>query len=354
MIPHPSDSKITPALLAVMQAIDALRRGQPVALEGEACTLLAVELLTHAQWQRCTSSPSQILLSGARARSLNVSAVADAVVLPAAGYDLSALQALADPTRANQPMLTQWQDDTIHAPLLSLAKQAGLLPALLVVEATLEDAVRIPLSRSATLQQLTSMPTVVEQAASARLPIRGAEHTRITSFRELGTGAVHLAVVVGEPTTSTTPPLVRVHSSCVTGDLLGSLRCDCGDQLALAMEAIKAEGAGILLYMNQEGRGIGITNKLRAYALQEQGIDTFEANVLLGFDEDERDFAAAASMLHTLGAPTVRLLTNNPEKLSALEHYGITIAERLPVVAPSGKHNHAYITAKGAKAGHLF
>ena len=150
-----------------------------------------------------------------------------------------------------------------------------------------------------------------------------------------------------------TAPLVRVHSSCVTGDLLGSLRCDCGSQLQLALSQMKEAGAGILLYLHQEGRGIGITSKLRAYALQERGLDTFAANEQLGFSEDERDFSIAGELLKALGHTRIRLLTNNPDKIDAFDVSGITITERLPLITPSNTHNHAYLEAKKIKRGHL-
>lgn len=145
-----------------------------------------------------------------------------------------------------------------------------------------------------------------------------------------------------------------MHSSCVTGDILGSLRCDCGSQLQLALSKIKKYGYGVLLYLNQEGRGIGITNKIRSYKLQEQGLDTYEANHKLGFADDERDFSIAAAILKSLKISEINLLSNNPHKLAELKKHGIVIKKRVPIVGKSGKYNKAYITAKVEKAGHIF
>ena len=149
------------------------------------------------------------------------------------------------------------------------------------------------------------------------------------------------------------PVLTRVHSECFTGDLLGSLRCDCGDQLRGAVKAIAAAGSGIILYMAHEGRGIGLVNKLRAYELQDQGHDTIDANVQLGFDADERYYLPAAEMLRQLGFERVRLLTNNPAKVAALEGYGIEVTERVPHSFPSNRHNETYLSTKQQRAGHI-
>ena len=191
----------------------------------------------------------------------------------------------------------------------------------------------------------------VTETARAKLPIPGAEDAIIVSFQDGHT--THLALIIGDIAGSG-PVLARVHSACITGDVLGSLRCDCGVQWQISLNTIKKAGRGVLLYLNQEGRGIGITNKLRAYNLQEQGMDTFEANVALGFAEDARDFSVAAAMLKQVGAHSIRLLTNNPHKVEALNQAGIDVRERVPLIAPGNVHSHAYIAAKAKKAGHIF
>ncbi|MEK9660973.1 MAG: GTP cyclohydrolase II, partial [Alphaproteobacteria bacterium] len=192
----------------------------------------------------------------------------------------------------------------------------------------------------------------LRQVGAARVPISGAENTRIMAFRPPDGGHEHLAIVIGTPDPAE-PVLTRVHSECFTGDLLGSLRCDCGDQLRGAVEAIAAAGAGVILYMAHEGRGIGLVNKLRAYALQDDGHDTIDANVQLGFDADERFYLPAAEMLRQLGFSRVRLLTNNPEKVAALTEWGIEVTERVPHSFPSNPHNEAYLSTKQQRAGHM-
>jgi GTP cyclohydrolase II len=189
-------------------------------------------------------------------------------------------------------------------------------------------------------------------AARARLPLAEAEDTHVLAFRPTNGGREHLALIIGAPEPPG-PVLVRLHSECLTGDLLGSLKCDCGDQLRGAIAAIGKAGSGILLYLAQEGRGIGLINKLKAYELQDQGFDTIDANQRLGFEADEREFAAAAEMLKYLGFASVRLLTNNPDKVAALSRHGVAVVERVAHKFPANPHNEAYLATKKAKAGHL-
>jgi len=236
--------------------------------------------------------------------------------------------------------------------LIDLAKRAGLLPSLAIIPegvATKDWPIFLEKKLESDLDKAGGK---IFETARAQLPLEDAEDSIIIGFRVQGGEETHLALIVGKPKKDQVA-LVRVHSSCVTGDLLGSLRCDCGSQLKLALDAIKKSGYGVLLYMNQEGRGIGINNKLRAYKLQEQGIDTFAANHALGFLDDERDFTAASSILKYLGLKKINLLSNNPRKVSELKKHGITIVKRLPLVAKTGKHNRAYIEAKIKKAGHI-
>jgi GTP cyclohydrolase II len=187
--------------------------------------------------------------------------------------------------------------------------------------------------------------------AEAKLPLAEAEDTRIVAFRAQEGGLEHLALVIGTPDV-TKPVLVRVHSSCYTGDLLGSLRCDCGDQLRGGIREIGTAGAGILLYLRQEGRGIGLINKLRAYKLQDQGVDTVDANTLLGFENDVRVYWPAVEMLRHLGVSAIRLMTNNPDKVAQLRAAGIDVAERVPHRFPSNGHNELYLRTKAEKSGH--
>jgi GTP cyclohydrolase II len=173
------------------------------------------------------------------------------------------------------------------------------------------------------------------------------------AFRPSDGSTEHLAILIGQPDPAK-PVLARLHSECFTGDLLGSLRCDCGEQLRGAIAEIARQGGGVLLYLAQEGRGIGLVNKLRAYRLQDQGADTADANEQLGFEADERIYLAAAEMLRRLGFKTVRLMTNNPDKVAGLERLGITVAERVPLVIPANRFNRDYLTTKAKKFGHMF
>jgi len=189
--------------------------------------------------------------------------------------------------------------------------------------------------------------------SEARVPLAGSQDTRIISFRPRDGGAEHLAIIIGAPDPAR-PVLTRLHSECFTGDLLESLRCDCGDQLRGAVAMIAKHGGGVLLYLAQEGRGIGLVNKLRAYTLQDQGFDTVDANEQLGFDDDERVYLPAVRMLRHLGFTRVRLLTNNPAKVGALVRHGIDVSERVPHAFPSNAHNWAYLQTKAKRSGHLF
>jgi GTP cyclohydrolase II len=188
--------------------------------------------------------------------------------------------------------------------------------------------------------------------AEAAVPMEGAEDARVVAFRAPDSGIEHLAILVGRPETAAAP-LVRLHSECFTGDLLGSLRCDCGPQLKEAIRRMGEDGAGVLLYLAQEGRGIGLVNKLRAYALQDRGLDTLDANRALGWGADERNFLVAATMLESLGVRRVRLLTNNPAKVAALSACGIEVVSREGLsFSPNGVNDH-YLATKARRFGHL-
>ncbi len=186
----------------------------------------------------------------------------------------------------------------------------------------------------------------------ARVPLADALDSEIAVFRDEHSLAEHVAVVIGKPDPTGAVP-VRLHSACLTGDLLGSLRCDCGEQLRTAVARIAALGGGVLLYLDQEGRGIGLPNKLRAYVLQDGGLDTVDADQHLGFLSDERTYDVAAALLLELGVKRIRLLTNNPQKIISLRDHGIEVVGRVPLVTTSNTHNERYLRAKHERAGHL-
>ena len=187
--------------------------------------------------------------------------------------------------------------------------------------------------------------------AIAELPSRFGDF-HIVAFSNNRDGKEHVAIIKGEVFGADDVP-VRLHSECLTGDVIGSLRCDCRDQLEAALQKIGEMDKGIVLYLRQEGRGIGLTNKIRAYSLQDQGLDTVEANLALGFRDDERDYAVAAHMLHSLKIQSIRLMTNNPKKIAQLEQHGVKVNERLPHILPSNDHNRFYLETKAAKSGHM-
>ena len=242
---------------------------------------------------------------------------------------------------------------------VELVKLARLLPAAIVAPLTERDAVA--LARRESVLTLAAGDIVdyeatasrsLRRVAEARVPLIDSEATQIIAFRPSDGGIEHLAILIGEPDPAA-PVLTRLHSECFTGDLLGSLRCDCGDQLRGAIAEIARDGGGVLLYLAQEGRGIGLVNKLRAYQLQDSGFDTVDANEQLGFDADERVYLPAAEMLRQLRFLKVRLLTNNPEKVAALNRCGIGVVERVPHVFPANGHNERYLRTKATKSGHL-
>lgn len=207
-----------------------------------------------------------------------------------------------------------------------------------------------PTEQTSLNAQLSSLNAIMERGETVFLPTEYGEF-RLTPFRDLSNGLEHVALVKGE-WQENEPVLCRVHSSCLTGDVFGSLRCECGAQLHRAMQMIEQEGRGIIVYMNQEGRGIGLMNKIRAYKLQEQGDDTVEANVHLGFRPDERDYGVGAQILREMGAKHLRLLTNNPVKRVGLESYGIEIVENIPIEIAPNKYNERYMRTKKEKMHH--
>lgn len=365
-VPTPADP-LAPdrRLLAVERAIDALKRGRPVAVVGESSTILVVAAETldaptlaalHA------AGPADLVLTRHRAKVLRLlDAVEEAVTLALPpDMDAAAVAALGDPTEdlarpLRGPFATRTDaDPDPRGAALTLAKLGQMLPAVVAVAVTdraWADGRNLPVVAAADVRDHAP-----RAGAALRAPIRaavqlaGAEDTVVHAFRPADGGPEHLALAINRPDPAQ-PVLCRIHSSCLTGDVLGSLRCDCGPQLYGAIDRIAHE-AGVLLYLQQEGRGIGLVNKMRAYQLQSQGFDTVDANERLGFEADERLFAPAAGMLRALGMTRIRLLTNNPDKVTQMTDLGIEVAERVPHTFPANPHNRHYLDTKKRRSGH--
>ncbi len=370
------------SLLAVDRAISELRRGRMVAVrghEGRSVLMLAAEAVTETGLSllaKTSNSRALLAVTGRRASVLGLSETGPSVALINAGEgkDLSVDQIhdLSDPiSNAEGSEMAELLESAIvsraerfscEAAAVLLTKTARLLPAALVAE--IADPMADDLDAWAVRQDMfivdggdvfqydKTSARSLSIVSEARVPLENAENTRIIAFRPVDGGLEHLAIIIGTPDRES-PVLVRLHSECFTGDLLGSLKCDCGDQLRGAINEISNVGSGVLLYLAQEGRGIGLVNKLRAYELQDRGFDTLDANEQLGFDADERVYLPAAQMLRELGYNNIRLLTNNPEKVAALAACGVEVTDRVPHSFPSNKHNEMYLDTKARRSGHL-
>lgn len=345
-----------------------LRMGVPILLssaeQGSALVLSAETLsATRLAGLRDLGGDLTIAVTARRAETLKARAYDGdlARIAVPAEVDLAWVQAIADPSDdLNSPMkgpLLSARDGSagLHRLAIALMKSARLLPAAVV----LSDAERVSgFSHGLTVidygeaTALIGTRSPLHEVVSARLPMTVSEAGRLHVFRPEDGGEEHYAIEIGRPDRRA-PVLSRLHSACFTGDLLGSLKCDCGPQLRGALAQMGREGAGVLLYLNQEGRGIGLANKMRAYSLQDQGFDTVEANHRLGFEDDERDFRIGADILKSLGFSTVRLMTNNPAKIDMMTRNGVEVAERVPLRVGEGHLNRAYLETKARKSGHL-
>lgn len=357
-------------LRTVDRVISDLRRGVIAIIEGKKETLAiqaaeSASAESLAQLARLAGGGPALALTRRRAAALGLAAAPSGpggtvlLTLPPETVP-DFVQKLADPGAAvvGLGMLAPEGDEAVDA-AVEIMKLARLLPAALVAIIAPAEAARLALEEGLLAVEATDIFAYQEAAArslrmvsEARVPLADAENTRLVHFRPSDGGIGHVAIIIGEPDPDK-PVLVRLHSECFTGDLLGSLRCDCGDQLRGAIAEIAKTGGGAVLYLSQEGRGIGLANKLRAYELQDAGFDTVDANELLGFDADERVYLPAAAMLRQLGFTQIRLMTNNPAKVDALNRCGILVVERVPHAFPATAHNARYLRTKARRSGHL-
>lgn len=348
------------------RAISELRRGRALqVVNGEhSLVVAAAETVDSAALQRLVEASGgalTLLLTRERAAAAGYSADADgpvAITLPA-GTPLATLHAVAGiaavgldgaprALAASRPPARP----ALAAAAVELAKVAKLVPALLAFEAPVAPLPGVLALSAADIERRARVRSQLELVSRARVPLADAVDCEIAVFREAYDLAEHVAVIIGQPNFAEPVP-VRLHSACLTGDLLGSLRCDCGEQLRTAVARIASLGGGALLYLAQEGRGIGLPNKLRAYVLQDAGLDTVDADHHLGFLADERRYDVAAALLQELGIARVELMTNNPQKIVALREHGIDVVSRISLVASANAHNERYLRAKLERAGHL-
>lgn len=372
----PSEARnIRQSTRAVDRAISDIRRGLPVVVTDENSDFIVALAAEQVTDQLLTmlvefgGAPPKLVITAERAAVLHIPPTGQdvAALNIEAGFDPAAIRDLADPTvDLDHPLRGPFPVSEIlpsapNSAAVELCKLAKLLPATVTTTfsvsnnalaeefAATNDLLLVTAESVQTFQKNASETLI--QVTSARVPLAGAETAEVIAFRPHDGGVEHLAIVIGEPVRRSAV-LTRLHSECFTGDLLESLRCDCGTQLRATIDMLNKEGSGVLLYLAQEGRGIGLINKLRAYRLQDQGFDTFDANERLGFEPDERIFEPAAQILRLLGISRVRLLTNNPQKVSNLQSCGIEVVERVPHAFPANPHNAHYLQAKAKRAGH--
>jgi GTP cyclohydrolase II len=346
--------------VAVERGLAEFRSARPVLIAGSGGTTLAMPVdgmgdAQLASFRRlCAPAAMHLLITAQRARALGLDATGPVGLAIGEQDKATAILRLAADACAERSAATVPVSESADA-AIELAKLAHRLPALLVAEtkSAATTAAGFPLiavQAPAVASFRKAVIASVAVSAEATVPLQGGLQARFIVFRD-ALGANNVAVMVGRPDLKQPVPL-RLHSACLTGDVFGSRRCDCGDQLRLALSRIDDHGGGIILYLDQEGRGLGLTNKMRAYALQDAGLDTIDANATLGFDDDERDYGVAGRMLQILGCTKVRLLTNNPAKLDGLTRVGIDVVGRIPLHGPVNADNRRYLTAKATRAGH--
>jgi GTP cyclohydrolase II len=336
------------------------RAGRPVVVTSgsEMLLCLPVEGLDKERLaafrELCAPIAPRLVLTGLRARSLGIEADDPVALDLMPEVDARMILALVADATSDHVFVPEDAGPAAVA-AIDLVKLAQVLPAVLIAEttATIVNAFNpriITVEADAVARYREKATQSLTIAGEAYVPLSSGVRTRFVVFRD-AFGDDPVAVIVGTPDLSKPVP-VRIHSACLTGDVFGSRRCDCGDQLKLALARLHESGGGIILYLAQEGRGVGLANKMRTYKLQDGGLDTVDANTTLGFDDDERDYGVAVRMLQMLGCTRVVLLTNNPAKLDGLAKAGIEIAGRMPIETPINSDNRRYLTAKASRAGH--
>src|SRR5947208_1181964 len=351
----------SPHRVLVKRGLAEFRSGRPVVFSSQTECLVALpvdgldEARLHAFEHLCAPAELRLVVTARRARALGIEANGPVMLKLADGIDAAAIYSLVADADPDEDAELEGPAGERAAAAIELAKIAHRLPALLVADlaspiAAMAEPPLLVVGADAVMKFRRDDVHSLEIAGEAKVPLQGGLSTRFVVFRD-AVGGGSAAVIVGEPDLSKPVP-VRLHSACLTGDVFGSSRCDCGDQLRLATKRLNEEGGGVILYLEQEGRGLGLANKIRAYALQDAGLDTVDANTTLGFDDDERDYGIAARMLQKLGCTSIYLMTNNPAKLNGLSGLGIEVVGRKPLHAPINAHNRRYMTAKAMRAGH--
>ena len=346
--------------VGVGRGLAEFRAGRPVAVTSGDETLLClpVEGLNKERLVAfralCAPIAPRLVLTSLRARSLGIDANEPVALELMSDVDANMILALVADATSDHVFVPEPAGPAAIA-AIDLVKLAQVLPAVLVAETTATmvkafnpSIVTVEADAVARFREKATLSLAI--AGEAYVPLSSGVRTRFVVFRD-AFGEDPVAVIVGTPDLSKPVP-VRIHSACLTGDVFGSRRCDCGDQLKLALARLQEAGGGIILYLAQEGRGVGLANKMRTYKLQDGGLDTVDANNTLGFDDDERDYGVAVRMLQMLGCTRVVLLTNNPAKLDGLTEAGIEIAGRMPIETPINSDNRRYLTAKASRAGH--
>jgi GTP cyclohydrolase II len=353
----------SPEHVAVERALSEFRCGRPVIITAvdEPTIALPVDGMSDDQLagfrQLCAGAPLKLVITERRASSLGLAASGPVAIAVSEADRAADILALAVDVQVERSLEAS-APGRAAGPAIELAKLAQRLPALLIAPliAPMGAAVAscdpplIAVGAAAVAPFREAALGTLTVASEAQVPLNGGRSARFVVFRDV-VGGTATAVIVGAPDFLRPVP-VRMHSACLTGDVFGSRRCDCGDQLRLALARLDEEGGGIILYLRQEGRGLGLANKMRAYQLQDEGLDTLDANATLGFDDDERDYGIAVRMLELLGCKRVLLLTNNPAKLDGLARAGIEVSGRIPLQGAINSDNRRYLTAKATRAGH--